>query len=52
MAKVLLFVVEDMAGPGIRALGAFLKQAGHQPIWVFIERDVHLWSASLHKNTF
>lgn len=46
MAKVLLFVVEDMAGPGIRALGAFLKQAGHQPILVFIERSAFLWSAS------
>ena len=42
MAKILLFVVDDIAGPGIRALGAFLKQTVHQPILVFINRDVHL----------
>lgn len=47
MSKVLLFVVEDMAGPGIRALGAYLKQTGrHQPLLIFIEQGVHLWSAS------
>ncbi len=46
MAKVLLFVVEDMAGPGIRALGSFLKESGHQPILVFIERGEPLWSTS------
>lgn len=37
MAKVLLFVIEDQAGPGIRVLGSQLKMHGHQPILVFVE---------------
>lgn len=36
MAKVLLFVIEDIAGPGISALGASLKEQGHEPFLVFI----------------
>ena len=32
MAKVALFVVEDLAGPGIRSLGSvLLKDGGHDP---------------------
>lgn len=39
MAKVLLFVIEDVFGSGIRSLAAYLAGHGHQPRLVFIGRD-------------
>lgn len=36
MAKVLLFVIEDRVGPGIRSLASYLAERGHQPRLVFI----------------
>lgn len=39
MAKILLFVIEDNAGPGIRCLGSWLKKNGHEPILVFVYKN-------------
>lgn len=39
MATVLLFVIEDNVGPGIRCLGSYIKQFGHRPYLVFLEKS-------------
>lgn len=61
MAKVLLFVIEDLAGPGIRCLASYLRDHGHQPCLVFVGRmTLHFWGKipddagdiSEYKNSF
>lgn len=39
MAKILLFVIEDSFGPGIRCLASYLEEHGHTPRLVFIGRN-------------